>query len=218
MHTLHRAHPGGLNGRLFQAVLSMSDIFLDGLPVLDGLEITGSTSVTARWLRCDQSSVSRTYRRVSALLHLEFGKHNGRYQAGHNRELLSCLRQAAQLRSLEQGSRQLHWISQPDLRLPNRLLEPLGPLPCSWPQGHDCLALLQQRVLDLLVLSGAPAQTLNRVAERRGFACASWSLAPDLTLLTACGLRDHPTVAGLVRQIGCSASLDAPHPVGRALA
>jgi hypothetical protein len=199
---------GRAENRLFQAALSMSDIFLDGLPVLDGLEITGSTSVTARWLRCDQSSVSRTYRRVSALLDLEFGKHNGRYQAGRNRELLRCLRQAAQLRRLEQGSRQLHWISQPDLHLPSRLLEPLGPLPCSWPQGQDCLALLQQRVLDLLVLSGGPAQTLNRVAARRGFACASWSLAPDLTLLTAFELRDHPTVTGLVRKLGSSASLD----------
>jgi hypothetical protein len=209
---------GRAENRLFQAALSMSDIFLDGLPVLDGLEITGSTSVTARWLRCDQSSVSRTYRRVSALLDLEFGKHNGRYQAGRNRELLRCLRQAAQLRRLEQGSRQLHWISQPDLHLPSRLLEPLGPLPCSWPQGQDCLALLQQRVLDLLVLSGGPAQTLNRVAARRGFACASWSLAPDLTLLTAFELRDHPTVTGLVRKLGSSASLDDGRPVGRALA
>ena len=127
-------------------------------------------------------------------------------------------RQAAQLRRLEQGSRQLHWISQPDLHLPSRLLEPLGPLPCSWPQGQDCLALLQQRVLDLLVLSGGPAQTLNRVAARRGFACASWSLAPDLTLLTAFELRDHPTVTGLVRKLGSSASLDDGRPVGRALA
>ena len=35
---------GRAENRLFQAALSMSDIFLDGLPVLDGLEITGSPS------------------------------------------------------------------------------------------------------------------------------------------------------------------------------
>lgn len=62
------------------------------------------------------------------------------------------------------------------------------------------------------------APILNRIGERRGFACPSWILAPDLTLLTAFGLRDHPTMAGLVRQLGCSASLDDPRPVCRALA
>lgn len=196
----------------------MSDVFLDGLPVLDGLEITGSTSVTARWLRCDQSSVSRTYRRVSDLLNLEFGKHNGRYQACRNRDLLTCLRRAAQLRRLDQGSRHLQWISQPDLRLPGRLLAKLGPLPCSWPQGQDCLALLQHRVLDLLVLSAGPTHTLNRVATQRGFGCASWTIAPDLTLLSSLDLREHPTVEGLIAQLGSSASLDGPRPVGRALA
>ena len=37
-------------------------------------------------------------------------------------------------------------------------------------------------------------------------------------LLTAFELRDHPTVTGLVRKLGSSASLDDGRPVGRALA
>ena len=54
----------------------MADILLDGLPVLDLLEITPSTSVVARITQRDQSSISRIYRQVSQRLSLDFRKHD----------------------------------------------------------------------------------------------------------------------------------------------
>ncbi|NQW39245.1 MAG: hypothetical protein HQ469_08685, partial [Cyanobacteria bacterium] len=62
----------------------MRDVLLDGLPVLDLLEITASTSVVAALTNCDQSSVSRLHRRVSDQLGLDFRKTNGQYRAHAN--------------------------------------------------------------------------------------------------------------------------------------
>ena len=62
----------------------MRDVLLDGLPVLDLLEITASTSVVAALTNCDQSSVSRLHRRVSDQLGLDFHKTNGQYRAHAN--------------------------------------------------------------------------------------------------------------------------------------
>jgi len=62
----------------------MRDILIDGLPILDLLELTSSINTVARRVNCDQSSVSRTYRRVSAALQLGFRKRNGTYRAHAN--------------------------------------------------------------------------------------------------------------------------------------
>ena len=63
-------------------MVPLADILFDGLPVLDLLEITPSTSVVAQITQRDQSSISRIYRQVSRRLGLEFRKQNdGRYRA-----------------------------------------------------------------------------------------------------------------------------------------
>ena len=69
----------------------MPDILLDGIPVIDLLEITPSTQEVALRIQRDQSSVSRAFRRISAQLDLGFGKDEGIYRATANLELLSHL-------------------------------------------------------------------------------------------------------------------------------
>ena len=49
----------------------MRDILTDGLPILDLLEITPSTTSVAALTNCDQSSVSRIDRHVSQLLRIQ---------------------------------------------------------------------------------------------------------------------------------------------------
>ena len=94
----------------------MRDVLLDGLPVLDLLEITASTSVVAALTNCDQSSVSRLHRRVSDQLGLDFRKTNGHYRAHANHAVLGSLRQASQLLRLGRGQLQLQWQGTPMLR------------------------------------------------------------------------------------------------------
>lgn len=130
----------------------MRDIFLDGLRILDLLEITGSTATTARWVNCDQSSVSRSYRRVSDQLGLSFGKTAGRYQARSHLPLLCCLRQAAQMLRLDRGAPMLQWVSHIELTLTRPLLSHYSPIPRCWSEPSRTLDLLSQRVLDLAVM------------------------------------------------------------------
>lgn len=100
----------------------MRDILIDGLPIMDLLEVNPSTCEVAEWSRCNQSSVSRIYRHVSGCLDLGFRKAGGVYQAHRNQELLLALRQAAQLRRLSKGCQQ-----QPAMG--RRPLERSGPEP-----------------------------------------------------------------------------------------
>ena len=109
----------------------MRDVLLDGLPVLDLLEITASTSVVAALTNCDQSSVSRLHRRVSDQLGLDFRKTNGQYRAHANHAVLASLRQASQLLRLGRG--RLQWQGA----VAQRTLE-----------------LVRERVLDLAVVNG----------------------------------------------------------------
>ena len=103
----------------------MADLLLEGIPVLDLLEITCSTTAVAQRIQRDQSSVSRIYRHVSQVLHLGFQKRaNGLYQAQSNQPLLASLRLASQQLRLGQppGSpRWLHTLSEPGL--PARIRE-----------------------------------------------------------------------------------------------
>ena len=120
----------------------MRDILLDGLPVLDLLEITASTSVVAALTNCDQSSVSRLHRRVSDQLGLDFRKTNGHYRAHANHAVLGSLRQASQLLRLGRGQLQLQWQGTP------RDVQALQSI------GDRALELVRERVLDLAVING----------------------------------------------------------------
>ncbi|MBM5799945.1 MAG: hypothetical protein FJ077_03700 [Cyanobacteria bacterium K_DeepCast_35m_m2_023] len=137
----------------------MRDLFLDGLPILDALEVGASTAMAARWLNCDQSSISRTYRQASQQLGLNFQKHNGTYNASGNLDLLNSLRQASQLRRLSSQGHLLQWVLHPEVSvlLPLNLLRPWikAPLACHWPQPFRLVDLLQRRLVDLALIPEA---------------------------------------------------------------
>ena len=118
----------------------MRDVLLDGLPVLDLLEITASTSVVAALTNCDQSSVSRLHRRVSDQLGLDFRKTNGHYRAHSNHAVLASLRQASQLLRLGRG--QLQWQDN------------IWNVQALQSMGGRALELVRERVLDLAVVNG----------------------------------------------------------------
>lgn len=134
----------------------MADLLLEGIPVLDLLEITCSTTAVAQRIQRDQSSVSRIYRHVSQVLHLGFQKRgNGLYQAQSNQPLLASLRLASQQLRLGQTPGSPRWL--------DTLGEPMDvaglPAPillggCRRPERLT--GLLQDRLLDLAVLN-APA-------------------------------------------------------------
>jgi hypothetical protein len=134
----------------------MPDVLLDGLPVLDLLEITPSTDAVARFTQRDQSSVSRIYRQVSRRLGLEFRKRgDGGYRAQANHDLLEHLRCASQSLRLQADAPQPRWIlcAPPDQQVVLHLEPP--PLPASL-QPIDCSEatlgrLLRHRLLDLAV-------------------------------------------------------------------
>jgi hypothetical protein len=120
----------------------MRDILIDGVPILDLLEITGSTGRVAALSNCDQSSVSRLYRHTSDQLGLDFRKTQGRYRAHANQAVLRSLRHTAQLLRLARGSSQLQWLGHP-----------CSPLTQEWLGEESSLELLRERVLDLAVLA-----------------------------------------------------------------
>ena len=138
----------------------MADLLLEGIPVLDLLEITSSTTAVAQRIQRDQSSVSRIYRHVSQVLNLDFQKRgNGLYQAQSNQPLLASLRLASQQMRLALMPSQLRWVHSLDeplvlgalgLRLP-----PALPLAGSH-QPERLAALLEGRLLDLVLLSEPP--------------------------------------------------------------
>ena len=144
----------------------MADLLLEGIPVLDLLEITSSTTAVARRLQRDQSSISRIYRHVSQVLNLDFQKQsNGFYQAQSNQLLLASLRLASQQMRLALMPSQLRWLHALDepllladlsLRLP-----PALPLAGS-PQPERLAALLEGRLLDLVLLSEPPLLPASR--------------------------------------------------------
>ena len=148
----------------------MADILLDGLPVLDLLEIAPSTSAVAQIIQRDQSSISRIYRQVSGRLGLEFRKHaNGLYGAGSNQSLLKGLRLSSQWLRLQSAPPEPRWLASGSvgldgngarftLRLPRRPALPAGLLQRC--RDHQRVyQLLQDRVLDLAVISQANTPT-----------------------------------------------------------
>jgi hypothetical protein len=144
------------------------DLLLDSLPVIDLLEITGSTSAVAQITERDQSSVSRIYRRASDQLGLAFSKtQEGDYRAHANQELLQDLRRSSQRLRLQQPS-SLRWVGSS--RAPSVVLLPGGEpnarapaLIRRWDDEQRTCMLLRQHVLDLAVVAGLkllPPQSL----------------------------------------------------------
>ncbi|MEY3750913.1 MAG: hypothetical protein RLZZ11_108 [Cyanobacteriota bacterium] len=138
----------------------MADILLDGLPVLDLLEITPSTSVVARITQRDQSSISRIYRQVSRRLGLEFRKHtDGRYRAGCNQLLLEGLRLSSQWLRLQSDPAEPRWMACGHAALVCAAQQPNHP-PALIHHGEEMERiepLLLERVLDLAVLTRSEA-------------------------------------------------------------
>ena len=181
----------------------MRDIMLDGLPVLDLLEITASTSVVAALTNCDQSSVSRLHRRVSDQLGLDFRKTNGHYRAHANHAVLGSLRQASQLLRLGRGQLQLQWQGTP------RDVQALQSI------GDRALELVRERVLDLAVINGLDTLPPGWEDSRKPFAffdlvaigLVRYPIQPSCsgTNLDAVVLRrehlEQPAVQALISQI-----------------
>ena len=181
----------------------MRDILLDGLPVLDLLEITASTSVVAALTNCDQSSVSRLHRRVSDQLGLDFRKTNGHYRAHANHAVLGSLRQASQLLRLGRGQLQLQWQGTP------RDVQALQSI------GDRALELVRERVLDLAVINGLDTLPPGWEDSRKPFAffdlvaigLVRYPIQPSCsgTNLDAVVLRrehlERPAVQALISQI-----------------
>jgi hypothetical protein len=140
----------------------VADILLDGLPVLDLLEIAPSTSAVAQIIQRDQSSISRIYRQVSGRLGLEFRKHaNGLYGARSNQSLLQGLRLSSQWLRLQSAPPEPRWLASGSVDLDGNGAHPALPAGllqhCSDHQRvHQ---LLQDRVLDLAVISQANTPT-----------------------------------------------------------
>ncbi|MEB3275748.1 MAG: hypothetical protein VKM92_02170 [Cyanobacteriota bacterium] len=180
----------------------MCDVFLDGLPILDALEVSGSTAAAARWINCDQSSVSRAYRRVSEQLDLQFNKDDGTYQATNNLALLASLRRASQLRRLNGGLERLQWLRHTDVTLPRAAEQAPQPLACNWRQEQRSIDLLQRRVLDLALVLQPQAPTHRRDSE----AIRAIRLAPQhhLAALVLDELSDHPSVTALIQQLSAA--------------
>ena len=181
----------------------MRDVLLDGLPVLDLLEITASTSVVAALTNCDQSSVSRLHRRVSDQLGLDFRKTNGHYRAHANHAVLGSLRQASQLLRLGRGQLQLQWQGTP------RDVQALQSI------GDRALELVRERVLDLAVVNGLDTLPPGWEDSRKPFAffelvaigLVRYPIQPSCsgTNLDAVVLRrehlERPAVQALISQI-----------------
>ena len=181
----------------------MRDILLDGLPVLDLLEITASTSVVAALTNCDQSSVSRLHRRVSDQLGLDFRKTNGHYRAHANHAVLGSLRQASQLLRLGRGQLQLQWQGTP------RDVQALQSI------GDRALEMVRERVLDLAVVNGLDTLPPGWEDSRKPFAffdlvaigLVRYPIQPSCsgTNLDAVVLRrehlERPAVQALISQI-----------------
>jgi hypothetical protein len=181
----------------------MRDILLKGLPVLDLLEITASTSVVAALTNCDQSSVSRLHRRVSDQLGLDFRKTNGHYRAHANHAVLGSLRQASQLLRLGRGQLQLQWQGTP------RDVQALQSI------GDRALEMVRERVLDLAVINGLDTLPPGWEDSRKPFAffdlvaigLVRYPIQPSCsgTNLDAVVLRrehlEQPAVQALISQI-----------------
>lgn len=185
----------------------MADILLDGLPVLDLLEISPSTSSVAQLTQRDQSSISRIYRKVSTRLGLNFRKQrNGCYGAGTNQPLLTGLRMSSQWLRLQSTPAEPRWLACSHAAA---VLAPLSPTllqHCGDPQR--LAALLEDRVLDLAVIcrqAGTADEALAGPAAETAAALLKRPLlrhrrGTDLILLRR-DLLDHPSLQAMIATV-----------------
>jgi hypothetical protein len=177
----------------------MADILFDGLPVLDLLEITPSTSVVAQLTQRDQSSISRIYRQVSRRLGLEFRKHtDGRYRASANQVLLEGLRRSSQWLRLQASPAEPRWLACGHAGQVHAALQPTLVQHCSHP--HQVEALLLERVLDLAVLTLPEAVGPHSSEELVEIPLVRHAGGVDRIMMRG-DLRDQPALQALIAAV-----------------
>lgn len=190
----------------------MPDVLFDGLPVIDLLEITPSTSVVARLTQQHQSSISRIYRQASRRLGLVFCKHpDGHYRACANQPLLESLRRSSQWLRLNGTPAAPRWmaigpagsiVSRHPSSLPPTLVERRR-------DPQRIRELLQERMLDLALITLPPPASGRRAprtpsgdggAELLELPLVAGPEGVDTILLLA-ELEPNPEIAALIGAI-----------------
>ncbi|WP_398328975.1 hypothetical protein [Vulcanococcus sp.] len=180
-------------------MVPLADILFDGLPVLDLLEITPSTSVVAQITQRDQSSISRIYRQVSRRLGLEFRKHNdGQYRASANQVLLEGLRRSSQWMRLQAAPAAPRWLACGHAAEVSGAQQPTLVQPYSNPMQMDLL--LQERVLDLAVITRPSHAATAAAAELLELPLLRHPGGIDLILVRR-DLSDHQALQALIAAV-----------------
>jgi hypothetical protein len=180
-------------------MVPLADILFDGLPVLDLLEITPSTSVVAQITQRDQSSISRIYRQVSRRLGLEFRKHNdGQYRASANQVLLEGLRRSSQWMRLQAAPAAPRWLACGHAAEVSGAQQPTLVQPYSDPM--QMVRLLQERVLDLAVITRPSHAAPAAAAELLEFPLLRHPGGIDLILVRR-DLSDHQALQALIAAV-----------------
>ena len=180
-------------------MVPLADILFDGLPVLDLLEITPSTSVVAQITQRDQSSISRIYRQVSRRLGLDFRKQNdGRYRASANQVLLEGLRRSSQWMRLQAAPAAPRWLACGHAAEVSGAQQPTLVQPYSDPMQMD--RLLQERVLDLAVITRPSHAATAAAAELLELPLLRHPGGIDLILVRR-DLSDHQALQALIAAV-----------------
>ena len=180
-------------------MVPLADILFDGLPVLDLLEITPSTSVVAQITQRDQSSISRIYRQVSRRLGLEFRKQNdGRYRASANQVLLEGLRRSSQWMRLQAAPASPRWLACGHAAEVSGAQQPTLVQHCGDPMQVE--RLLQERVLDLAVITRPSHAAPAAAADLLELPVLRHSGGVDLILIRR-DLSDHQALQALIAAV-----------------
>jgi hypothetical protein len=132
---------------------SLRDLLLEGLDVLDYLQVSGSTGFVSSVLSCDQSSVSRIYRFVSSKLDLGFAKQGHlQYAPTKNEDLLLDLRSVAQRLRLRSNST-IRIVGQYWNEALLADMDGCVVLSRQWFGLEEVLVALRQRLVDVAVVS-----------------------------------------------------------------
>ena len=180
-------------------MVPLADILFDGLPVLDLLEITPSTSVVAQITQRDQSSISRIYRQVSRRLGLEFRKQNdGRYRASANQVLLEGLRRSSQWMRLQAAPAAPRWLACGHAAEVSSAQQPTLVQHCG--ELLQVERLLQERVLDLAVITRPSHAAPVAAADLLELPVLRHSGGVDLILIRR-DLSDHQALQALIAAV-----------------
>jgi DNA-binding transcriptional LysR family regulator len=133
----------------------MRDIFSEGLLYLDLLEVYGSSHLVAELCGVAQSNAYRGAISCAKLLALDLQKHDGRYVASQNQDVLADLRRVNQRLRVRQAGR-LRVMVDPLFAaagLPGASSD-LQVLPKAWLDLSTTMQYLEQSILDLVVVRG----------------------------------------------------------------